>query len=198
METNPAKPHIKHLLIQQPQGWQEHRIISALQSLPDQQFSWPFSLSPSQLALFKKHFMVMNALYQLQQEFVDQGNSLKISPLDISLTPLSIQNNDQQNRDLIDAKESSLAPFYLDWSHFYSATTDSVDQLLTQFWQKYCAYNEQEGAYRVLNLPVGSDRSTIEGRYRQLASKHHPDKGGCHEDFIEIRKAYEQLMKVVA
>lgn len=29
--------------------------------------------------------------------------------------------------------------------------------------------------------------------YRELAKKHHPDQGGNHEDFIALKKEYEEL-----
>jgi hypothetical protein len=38
------------------------------------------------------------------------------------------------------------------------------------------------------------DRATIEARFRQLAAECHPDRGGCHEDFVELSAAREQAL----
>ncbi len=52
--------------------------------------------------------------------------------------------------------------------------------------------------YRMLGLPVGADKKEIRRRYRQLARKLHPDvrreSEKAHDQFIELRRAYEMLM----
>ena len=48
-----------------------------------------------------------------------------------------------------------------------------------------------------MGLPIGTDRKSIERRYRQLAMKHHPDKGGNADHFVEIKQAYESLIQSV-
>ena len=42
-----------------------------------------------ELRLFRKHFLVMNALYQLQDELLLQCEYLSIDPLDITILPAS-------------------------------------------------------------------------------------------------------------
>lgn len=39
-----------------------------------------------------------------------------------------------------------------------------------------------------------ADRATIEARFRQLAAECHPDRGGSHEDFVELSAAREQAL----
>lgn len=52
--------------------------------------------------------------------------------------------------------------------------------------------------YAALGLPVGATTGEIRRRYRQLARKLHPDvrraESGAHEQFIQVRRAYEMLM----
>jgi DnaJ-class molecular chaperone len=47
--------------------------------------------------------------------------------------------------------------------------------------------------YVILGVPKDSSANDIRKAYRQLALKHHPDKGGKEEDFKEISEAYGTL-----
>lgn len=47
--------------------------------------------------------------------------------------------------------------------------------------------------YKILGLPLGSNKPTIKKAYRKLAQKHHPDHGGSEELFKHITVAYEIL-----
>jgi DnaJ-class molecular chaperone len=48
-------------------------------------------------------------------------------------------------------------------------------------------------ALRTLKLKADASRHEITRSYRELASRHHPDRGGDTETFIHIRQAYELL-----
>lgn len=52
--------------------------------------------------------------------------------------------------------------------------------------------------YRALGLPIGASRDEVRRRFRQLARKMHPDvrvgDGRAHQQFIEIKRAYDMLM----
>ncbi|MEY3433424.1 MAG: hypothetical protein RL131_1360, partial [Bacteroidota bacterium] len=51
--------------------------------------------------------------------------------------------------------------------------------------------------YKVLQIPVGSDSTTIKKAFRKLALEYHPDKKGESQEaeayFREIQEAYETL-----
>jgi hypothetical protein len=47
----------------------------------------------------------------------------------------------------------------------------------------------------VLGLQPGADLDEIKKRYRELALKYHPDKGGDSDKFIELFDAYKKLME---
>lgn len=47
--------------------------------------------------------------------------------------------------------------------------------------------------YSVLGVTKQSSDKEIKTAFRKLAAKHHPDKGGDHQEFIKIKEAYETL-----
>jgi DnaJ-domain-containing protein 1 len=54
---------------------------------------------------------------------------------------------------------------------------------------------ERQQALAVLGLPSHATRQQIKRRYRDLAKKHHPDRGGNQQEMRRIIAAYELLMK---
>lgn len=48
-------------------------------------------------------------------------------------------------------------------------------------------------ALNKLGLPPYADFDDIKSRFRQLAKKYHPDKGGDKQEFIELYKIYDEL-----
>ena len=137
----------------------------------------------------------MNALYQLQPIFKDEGFHLVISALKIELingNQSSIEQSDQQEI-IHQPGDEKIKAYYLDWDEFTQSDQESIETLLNSFWQRYFATDEELSALNTLGLEEGSDWPTIRSRYRQLASQHHPDKGGESTRFIDIREAYELL-----
>lgn len=66
-------------------------------------------------------------------------------------------------------------------------------------WKARAPYPSEEEelkhALKILGLtyPDGLERTTIKRAFRTLAHRHHPDKKGSNEKFIELRKAYDYL-----
>src|ERR1700730_10600195 len=54
---------------------------------------------------------------------------------------------------------------------------------------------ERQQALAVLGLPPDATSQQIKRRYRQLAKKHHPDRGGDRREMQRIIAAYQLLMK---
>jgi len=144
------------------------------------------------LALFRKHFLLMNALYQLQANFVDEGRYLFISPLVIRLE--SFSGNDSGSVLSDNSAEFKLREYYLDWTNFEMTDEGDVDKLLTGFWQRFLSVDKRVAAMETLGLPIDAALSTVKQTYRRLASEHHPDKGGDVVRFREIREAYETVL----
>ena len=42
------------------------------------------------------------------------------------------------------------------------------------------------------------DKKGLTRIYRKLARKHHPDKGGDHDRFVEINEAFQALLKIIS
>ncbi len=54
---------------------------------------------------------------------------------------------------------------------------------------------ERQQALTVLGLPPGATPQQIKRRYRALAKRHHPDRGGDPQQMQRIIAAYEVLIK---
>ncbi|HED33279.1 MAG TPA: hypothetical protein ENJ08_03555 [Gammaproteobacteria bacterium] len=152
--------------------------------------------------VFRKNFIVMNALYQLQADLTGTGYYLFISSLKVAI----LQDNASKKREMLANKEEepenmafveSLAGYYLDWNNFNSVDKDDVDRLLKGFWTRFAKYNENQcakeqrcEALKKLGLASSADQDEIRSAYRRLVAGNHPDRGGDSQQFIEIREAY--------
>ena len=181
---------ILHILKNATESISEHELIVELKSQLD---LFPVESGAASLALFQTHFLVMNALYQLQHSLLDDGVYLLVTPLNIQLLSIS----EQGSTDLIEPEvEQSLAEYYLDWGNLENTGEEEVEQLLTSFWRYYHADDKQLQAYQVLGLAPEADWSQVQKTYRQLASEQHPDRGGDATQFMAIREAYETLQRL--
>jgi DnaJ-domain-containing protein 1 len=54
---------------------------------------------------------------------------------------------------------------------------------------------ERQQALAIMGLPPTASRQQIKRRYRELAKKHHPDKGGDSREMQRLVAAYQLLMK---
>ena len=184
---NPLIPNILSLLHQHPEGISEYLIIQSL----EKHIAFEEIGDDYQLAIFQKHFMVMNALHQLQKKLMEEEQLfLDISPLKIQLITNCSPSNNREVKELDDAK---LSEYYLDWSNFETTDREDVENLLKSFWKLYISADKRSDALAILKLEEGACNKTIYQRYRELAAIHHPDKGGESATFIRIRQAYEIL-----
>ncbi len=193
MPTNPFKAAIRALIEPSPSsGLSEYDLI---QGLTQQDPAFAFEGDNSSLALFRQHFLVMNALYQLQAELFEEGTYLSISPLAIRLE--SLQDSGQSALPT-DNAEAPLREYYLDWNNLSQTTHGDVDSMLNRFWERYLALDKRLAALQTLELPADASWEAVKQAYRRLAARHHPDKGGAPARFRDIRGAYEVLMRCYA
>ncbi len=192
MAHNPYKASILSLLRDCPLGLSEYDLIQRLQER-DATFAFPGE--DADLALFRKHFLVMNALYQLQTEMFDEGWYLSISPLDIRLIPVQDSGLETLPTDGVSAP---LRDYYLDWDVLDQTSSVDVEAMLRRFHERYLAIDRRLEALQTLALPADASWDSVRQAYRRLAAQHHPDKGGDPARFRAIRGAYEILLRCYA
>lgn len=189
---NPLITPILAMLKAQPHGLKEFDILKSLQN----QFPEFSQLADdTNLQLFRQHFLIMNALYQLQSQLWQEDNlMLSIEATQIRL--LSTQHiSTSDNTSINNSPDAKLAAYYLDWSEYEKTDEADVARLLDSFYKGICHTGDRRSALKVLELEEDNpSKNSIKQQYRKLAQQHHPDRGGDQEIFISLREAYEHLM----
>ncbi len=67
-----------------------------------------------------------------------------------------------------------------------------------QYRQASSGQVAQPGCFRVLGLTSGATLEQVKGRYRELAKRHHPDRGGDPKQFNIIVAAYDEACAILA
>jgi DnaJ-domain-containing protein 1 len=160
-----------------------------IQKLEYQSVQFPHCAT-TELALFKKNFLLMNALYFLQNDLFKEGYFLTVSSLVIKIEKINQQSN---RSNILDHTNIKLSEYYLDWKNYAATTQQDVNDLLNGFWNKYFSRDKKMAALSVLGLQTNATLVEVKQAYRRLAALHHPDKGGNQQKFIETRAAYEIL-----
>ncbi len=189
---NPLIASILTLLKSNLSGISEFEILKTLR----EQFPEFNQLAEDEnLQLFRQHFLIMNALYQLQASlWHDEKLALSIHTLQIKLLP-SVPVAQADNRKLTNDVDTKLAAYYLDWSEYKKTDESEVSRLIDSFYQRMYLGGDIQSALNTLEISkLNPSKAEIKQQYRKLARKHHPDAGGNSQTFIEIRQAYEQLM----
>jgi len=190
MPHNPLIKPILDILDTSPLGLSEYELICRL---TEQDRIIKHDAIKNPLGLFKTHFLVMNALYRLQQRLMSERRFLSISALDIQL---SSAGKPVDRTSIAPNCDEKLRDYYLDWTNLTETTTEDVNAMLEGFWSRYLAMDERTQCLEILGLPEGADWQQIQQQYRRLARRNHPDKGGSSVRFIEIREAFETLRRI--
>ena len=195
-------------------GVSEYELIEILKKAPYQFFDDASLREP--LMLFKTHFIVFHALYQLKRRWIEQGEGvLDIHTLNIKLNQESAHSDknsthgdnykDKESQDKVGAitEADALAEYYLDWGNFEKADRKSVDALLNAFWHRMASGNahtfEQEDiadAHALLGLPQDEhvSLSVLKRVYKKALQLVHPDKGGMQQEAQNVIHAYQLLL----
>jgi DnaJ-domain-containing protein 1 len=137
--------------------------------------------------LFIRHFVLFHTLYRLRDELLHkQQYLLEISALSIRLLPW--QAGEAQL-----ALKDPLRDYYLNIIELEKITPDDVAEMLGRFWVGYHAQEGRETALKILGLQDPVDMQDIRQQFRELAMRHHPDRGGDVEEFQEINAAMRLL-----
>ena len=188
---NPLIWPIISLLKDNPSGWKIHILADALKQ---KGILSKLDQDPEQ-DLFKRNFLLMNALYQLQEILLPE-QWLQVLAMDIRLLP-----NPTDNRHQIDTTDP-LRSYYLDWNNYHT-DSEAVKALLSQFWQRYQSHFgpsrtplsiSKAEAYATLELPTDATANQLRRQWRKLALRWHPDRPhGDAEQFRRVCEAYKVL-----
>jgi hypothetical protein len=176
--------------------------------------------SGDDLSLYSTHFLVYNALYQLQERYQlpDQAAShqrllisalaIEVVNVQVSLTVGKSTETSAEKGSVVEARGElsdklsynqgemlELRQYYLDWNNLEQASQQSVRELLDGFWQRFVDEDDYLQALRVLEVDVQMPFADIKQRYRQLAMTHHPDRGGDQASFQSIHRAFSLIQR---
>lgn len=184
------KTSILSILEKFPFGISEYHLM---QELKGKSSRIPDPFGQDNLTLFRSHFLLFNALYELQTELAaNEEKLLQINPLKIQLTPFTIKSS---KKALTDKREANLRSYYLDFGNLENTTAEDVEEMLGKFWEIFYLKDKRLHALKVLGLEREATFDEIKKRYRKLAKELHPDKGGDKKKLQEINEAMEVLRK---
>lgn len=181
-----AKTLSKHLL-----GGKKFGEFELLKQLHSEGFE-EFASSLDSLELFKTHFLLFHFLYQLQDEWLNLNiGYLEIHTLEIQLKSIPVKNSLNIN--------NSLRDYYLNAEELSQTTQEDVEELIDSFWKKFSqqmSETEVMECLAVLELKeIPQTENQAKKHCKTLLQKHHPDKGGDMEQFINIQDASKRLLQ---
>ncbi|TVU60767.1 molecular chaperone DnaJ [Vibrio atlanticus] len=169
---NPLLWPIMEVLKHKPSGWKVHTLAAHLNDLG----LVPVLDPVPEKELFKKNFLIMNALYQLQ-ETLYPDSWLQVQAMDIEL----MSGRYYGNSHAIDPKDP-LRDYYISWLN-YEADEGEVKRLLNEFWTRYKKFAgisetdmDRSRALTLFKLPIDASQQEIRKRWRRLALRWHPDR----------------------
>ncbi|NAW65691.1 DNA-J related domain-containing protein [Photobacterium halotolerans] len=186
---NPLIWPILGLLEKQPDGWMVHTLAESLK----QQGLLNTLDEVAEQDLFKRNFLLMNALYQLQHMLLPR-QWLQAQAMNIKL----MQNQGDQQID----EQDPLREYYLDWQNYHS-DTNTIRDLLSAFWQRYQQHignlsvttnTSWQQDLAVLELPADASPAQIRKQWRRLALRWHPDRPEGNTD--KFRQACEAWQRI--
>jgi hypothetical protein len=129
---NPVLPQVLRVLRQHPEGISEYRLMKELDR--EHLFEEQERAGGDMLPLYRKHFLIMNALYDLQDIlWEEESRVLEISPLYIAL-------HDRQGKHDDDSEPAwypLLSEYYLDWDYYRTTTEEDIDQMMRELREQH-------------------------------------------------------------
>lgn len=182
---------LSELLESEPR-WTEHQLIERLQQPPYQLFEAEALRDP--LSLFQTHFIVFHCLYRLQRQWRAAQHA------ELSIHTLAVERGAWQAGEEGLAEADPLADYYLDLNQLAETSTDDVNRLLDDFWDKMGASPAAvapslslDKACEIMAVELPLNATELKRQYRRLVHQHHPDKGGSVAMMQQVKKAYQRL-----
>lgn len=189
----PLQPILHDILLSHSDGLSEYELFNQLKSPPYELFTAESLRDP--LSLFQSHFILFNALYQLQDAWLlDQTGLLQIHCSCIRRNPWEAGQNAVIMQD-------KLRAYYLDWTNLSDTDQSQVEAMLDSFWSAFSGAPSQtqhtnmplQQALDLLELTTPYSSQLLKQQYRKMLHKYHPDKGGNNGQTVQLHNAYERL-----
>jgi DnaJ-domain-containing protein 1 len=188
----PLQPILQDILLTHTDGISEYELFNLLKSPPYELFSSEVLRDP--LSLFQSHFILFNALYQLQDTWLRNETWL------LQIHCSCIRRNHWEEGQNGVVTQDKLRTYYLDWTNLSDTDQSQVEALLDSFWRAFSGMPSQvqnnmplQQALSLLNLTAPYSSQQLKQQYRKMLHKHHPDKGGNNSKTVQLHNAYEQL-----
>lgn len=187
---NPLIWPLFSLLQNSDHSWKVHLLATALQ----QQDLMQDLDEDQQKALFKRNFLLMNALFQLQELLLPE-HWLQVKAMEIQIFKVIPTNLDSSLRE-----DDALREYYLNWIN-YDTCPNIIKEMLESFWSRYENYigtnsnlMHKEQALKVFELNLDATNREVRRRWRKLALKWHPDRpDGNAAQFRQVCEAWQTL-----
>lgn len=180
---------VLRLLREHPEGLSEYEL---LRQLPLSEAEDSAGLFRDTTQLFRAHFKLFHTLYFLRQQlWTEQRGHLEIDPMRVLLRPYSSAVMGQEL-----AHQDSLRDYYMDASNIEKTSAEELDEMIGRFWAYVGADERRDEALAVFELEEPVDYETVKRRYRELAMRHHPDRGGDRERLQVINDAMNVLERI--
>lgn len=180
---------VRTLVESSPDGLSEHALIKMLRDDPD--CILPGGSLSDPVTLYRVHFLVFHALYHLRDRYRESREA------NLFIGPLLICREPYETGEAGLATNDGLRRFYLDLDNL-EASREEIEDLLARANQFLVSDSERAEALRTLELDECASRDDIRRRFRELAMRHHPDRGGDSESFKRICAAMELLTEARA
>lgn len=179
-----------HILQFHPKGISEFELLRQLQHERAAEFDQELFLD--NLAMYRAHFLLFHALYRLR----DHLHSQQLGEIDIHVLKIQLKQWEAADQGSL-AMTDPMRVYYLDLEQMENTGLEDIEDLLGQFWMHYFVDQKREQALAVLDLEMAAGRDEVEQRYRSLAMKLHPDRGGNEKQFQELQQAMSILRRSI-
>ncbi|WP_083699938.1 DNA-J related domain-containing protein [Shewanella sp. UCD-KL12] len=187
---NPLIWPLLSLLQTSNQSWKVHHLAAELQSrglMHDLD-------TDQQKALFKTNFLLMNALFELQEILLPEL-WLQVKAMEIQIFKIIPTNLDSSLRE-----DDALREYYLNWLN-YDTCPNIIQEMLESFWSRYEDYigtspnlMHSHQALSVFELDSNASDKQIRRQWRKLALQWHPDRpNGDAAQFRKVCEAWQTL-----
>lgn len=138
------------------------------------------------LSLYRTHFMLFHALYRMADRLVLTGEDVQVHCTRCRIVPRATPGPGLREPDPMRA-------FYLDRRNLEQADAEWVERLIGDFWRRFHSMDRRGEALAVLGLRDPVSDADIKAAYRQLAMRHHPDRGGDTATLQRLNRAVSEL-----